>query len=103
MTQAQHIAHVICNSVHLGNRINIMRQNLVKIHAASATIALILISTFFLSSLVVEIIGEKSLILTVKTYIFYAIWILLPVMAIAGATGNKLAPNAGWDYALVDF
>jgi hypothetical protein len=71
-----------------------MRQNLIKLHAASATIALLLISTFFLSSLVSEIIGDKALIITVKTYIFYAIWILLPTMAIAGITGNKLAPNA---------
>ncbi len=71
-----------------------MRQKLIKVHAASAIIALLFISMFFVSSLVSELIGDKALITTVKTYIFYAIWILVPAMAVAGATGNKLAPNA---------
>ena len=71
-----------------------MRQRIIKVHAASATIALLLIATFFLSSLISELMGDKVLIAQVKTGIFYAIWILVPAMAIAGATGNKLAPNA---------
>lgn len=71
-----------------------MRNTLIKIHAASATTALILISIFFISSIVSELIGDQALIITVKTYIFYAIWFVIPAMAIAGGTGHKLAPKA---------
>lgn len=71
-----------------------MRHKLIKVHAASATIALLFISIFFTCSLISELIGNQELIATVKTYIFYAIWLLVPAIAIAGITGSKLAPKA---------
>ncbi len=71
-----------------------MRQNMVKIHAVAATLALLIITTFFISTLVSELFGDKQQIVTVKTYIFYAIWLLIPLMATTGIIGNKLAPNA---------
>lgn len=70
-----------------------MRQSIIKAHAVSASLALLLITTFFLSSLLSEISGHKAFIAQVKTAIFYAIWLLIPAMAVAGITGNKLAPN----------
>lgn len=64
---------------------------MVKVHAAAASLALLLIITFFSSSLISEIIGDNQLIATIKNAIFYGIWVLVPAMAITGATGAKLA------------
>ncbi|WP_281558051.1 hypothetical protein [Thalassomonas sp. RHCl1] len=71
-----------------------MKQKLVKIHAIAATCALLMITVFFISTLISELSGNLLYITTVKSYIFYAIWLLIPTMAIAGITGNKLAPKA---------
>ncbi|GLQ30397.1 hypothetical protein [Litoribrevibacter albus] len=70
------------------------RQKIVTIHATTSTLALLLILSFFLSTTISELIGNQELITQVKTLIFYAIWALLPCMAIAGITGNKLAGKA---------
>ena len=71
-----------------------MRQKIVKIHATAAIAALCMITTFFASTLVSEIFGSYLIISTVKTMILYAFWFVIPLMAIAGITGNKLASNA---------
>ncbi|WDE02724.1 hypothetical protein SG35_029975 [Thalassomonas actiniarum] len=71
-----------------------MRQKLVKIHAVAATCALLMITVFFFSTLISELSGNQQYIVTAKSYIFYAIWLLIPTMAVAGITGNKLAPKA---------
>ncbi|MBQ4811387.1 hypothetical protein J8M20_08565 [Pseudoalteromonas luteoviolacea] len=71
-----------------------MREKLIKVHAVSATLALLLISTFFVSTSISEVVGDYDDIKTVKTIIFYLIWVVIPLMGVAGITGNKLAPKA---------
>jgi len=71
-----------------------MRQKLIRLHAASATLALLLITTFFISTLLSELFGSHQTISHVKSAIFYGIWLVIPFMAIAGISGNKLAPTA---------
>jgi hypothetical protein len=41
----------------------------------------------------VDLFGSFAQIASVKTYIFYAIWFLIPTMALAGITGAKMAPK----------
>lgn len=68
-----------------------MKSSLVKVHAISASLALLLIISFFSSTLISELFGNKQNIICVKNSIFYAIWLLIPCMAITGITGSKLA------------
>lgn len=71
-----------------------MKKTLSTIHRTAALTAFLLILSFFLSTVLVEIFGGYNAILTVKTYICYAVWLLIPAMATAGITGAKLAPKA---------
>lgn len=73
---------------------NSQKNTVVKIHAAAASIALLLIITFFSSSIISEISGDAQTITMIKNAIFYGIWVLIPVMMITGATGANLAGNA---------
>ena len=47
-----------------------MKSPIRYIHRIAAVIALLIILSFFISSLVVELLGDKEAILEVKTYIF---------------------------------
>lgn len=71
-----------------------MRNKLIKVHSIAATVALLMITTFFICTLISELSGDKSFIVSVKVAVFYAIWFLIPLMIITGITGQKLAPNA---------
>jgi len=71
-----------------------MKKSILHIHRIAAICAFLMIFTFFSSTLLVELFGDHQAVLTVKTAILYAIWILIPTMAITGITGAKLAPNA---------
>ncbi len=62
----------------------------VKIHAAAGTLALLTISTFWVSTLLSELFGTHALIATVKTSVLWGMLILIPAMATAGATGAAL-------------
>jgi hypothetical protein len=68
-----------------------MKSTLVKVHAAAASLALLIIVSFFSSSLLSELLGSQQQVATVKNAIFYAVWFLIPFMAITGITGAKLA------------
>lgn len=61
-----------------------------KIHAAAGTIALLLIATFWLSSVTSELFLGHDAIAIVKTGILYGMALLIPAMATAGATGASL-------------
>ncbi|MGF1778969.1 hypothetical protein [Vibrio nomapromontoriensis] len=63
------------------------------IHRIAAMTGFSIILTFFLSTLFVELFASTAEILAVKTFILYAVWLLIPVMAITGIAGNKMAPN----------
>jgi hypothetical protein len=71
-----------------------MKSTIVKVHAAAASLALLLIISFFSSSLVSELTGSQAQIVSVKNAIFYGIWLLIPSMAITGISGAKLAGKA---------
>ena len=71
-----------------------MRTSLSMLHRTAAIIAFGLILSFFTSSVLVELFGSEEAVTTVKTAIFFAVWVLIPCMAIAGITGSKLAPKA---------
>ncbi|NGP89498.1 hypothetical protein G3569_14160 [Aliifodinibius halophilus] len=64
---------------------------IVTLHAICSTIALILILSFFISTVVVELLGDPTSIQAVKQYIVYGIGALVPAMAAAGFSGNKLS------------
>lgn len=70
-----------------------------KLHAAAGTIALLTISTFWISTLYSELFMEPTAIATVKTAILWGMLILAPAMATGGATGNIL--GKGWKLAQV--
>lgn len=71
-----------------------MKNPMVKIHAMSATVALLLIASFFSATLLSEIFASQQQITTVKNAVFYGIWLLIPAMAVTGATGARLAGKA---------
>lgn len=70
-----------------------MKKTLPIIHKISALIAFTLIVTFFVSSLMVDMFGDQQALIKVKSNIFYAILLLIPLMALTGITGAKMAPK----------
>lgn len=71
-----------------------MKHSMRTLHRTAAIAAFLMILTFFTSTLVVELFGDHHAILRVKTYILYAFFLLIPMMAIAGITGTRMAPKA---------
>ncbi|MDR8393974.1 hypothetical protein NC796_22660 [Aliifodinibius sp. S!AR15-10] len=67
------------------------RKVLVRMHAGFGTLALLLILSFFTSTVVVELQGDITQIQMVKRYIVYGIGLLAPAMAVTGFTGTKLS------------
>lgn len=61
-----------------------------KLHAAAGAVALLTICAFWLSTAVVELIGDAGQIAAVKTAILYGMAILIPAMAATGASGAAL-------------
>lgn len=65
-----------------------------KIHAAAGAIALLMVSAFWLSTVVSEMFGGAGAIAAVKAGVLYGMVVLIPAMAIAGASGFSL--GRGW-------
>ena len=62
------------------------------IHLAAATIATLCIGTFFTCSIIVELLGNQASITMIKNLIVSpGLFILVPAIAITGATGFALA------------
>lgn len=61
-----------------------------RIHAAAGTIALLTIITFWLSTLISELVASHAVVAQVKTGVLYGMAVLIPAMATAGATGAAL-------------
>jgi len=70
-----------------------MKNMITTLHKSAAILAFLLILSFFISSLFVELFGRHEDIVLVKTMIFYGIWVLIPTMAVTGITGAKMAPK----------
>jgi len=65
-----------------------------KIHAIAGITAFLTIFIFFTSTVLVELFGSLETIATVKQLIVYALFILIPAIAVAGAIGNILGREA---------
>lgn len=60
------------------------------LHAGAGLMALLLIATFWLSTVVVELFGTPTAVVMVKTAIPWGFWLLIPAMAAAGGSGVAL-------------
>jgi hypothetical protein len=67
------------------------RNALRALHAAASTLGLLLILSFFTSTIVVGVVGDSHAIAAVKSGIVHALFALVPVMAVAGLSGQRLA------------
>ena len=61
-----------------------------RIHSIIGFLATVLIATFFLASVVVELVGNEAEIALVKQMIVYGLWVLVPAMAITGLSGRAI-------------
>lgn len=62
------------------------------VHRSAAIVATLCIATFFLSTAIVEFLGDQTTILKVKSLIVMPeLFILIPCLAVTGATGFLLA------------
>ena len=66
-------------------------MNIRKIHATAAVTAFLLIALFWISTVISEIFLSHQAVLTVKTVIVFAVFLLIVAMATTGATGFKMA------------
>ena len=68
------------------------------IHRSAATIAMLCIATFFISSIAVELLGSNESIVAVKNLIVLpGLFILLPSIIITGGTGFSLSKSRSGD------
>ncbi|EIZ9928852.1 hypothetical protein [Vibrio parahaemolyticus] len=70
-----------------------MNSKLKTVHRTCAILAFLTIASFFSSTLISEVFASTQTIAVVKQVIAYTVWGLIPLMAITGATGAKLAPK----------
>lgn len=61
-----------------------------KLHALAGGLALLLVSTFWVSTLVSELFGSKEQIICVKSGILYGMFLLIALLAITGGSGALL-------------
>ncbi len=66
------------------------RRVLRRVHRAAAITAFATILTFWTSTVVTELFATTAAVAAVKTAILWGMAVLIPAMAIAGATGFKL-------------
>ena len=64
------------------------------IHAIAGTGALVLVSTFWLSTIASELSGSETAVVAVKTTIPWGLPLMVLLMAAAGGTGFSLAAGA---------
>ena len=63
------------------------------VHAIAGILAFLMITSFWISTLVSEIFLSYQAIELVKLCILYAMWILIPALMITGASGFYMAKN----------
>jgi hypothetical protein len=66
-----------------------------KLHALAGAVALLCISIFWVSTLVSELFLSYGSVAAVKNAILIAMWLLIPAMAITGASGFALSKRSG--------
>ncbi|MGF1742294.1 hypothetical protein L4C34_14645 [Vibrio profundum] len=70
-----------------------MSKKTFHIHRSAGVISFLIILSFFISTVLVELLGDSESIVLVKTYIAYAVWILIPMMIITGKSGISMSPK----------
>jgi len=71
----------------------------VVIHAAAGAVALLCVSVFWCATAISELVGDHATIAFVKASILCGMVVLIPALALAGASG--LALGRGWKFDLV--
>src|SRR6516165_2413473 len=71
------------------------RPVLVRIHLAAAAGALAVISTFLVSSTVIELIGDPGEVRSLRHAILLALPLLIGCLAASALTGRRLAGRSG--------
>lgn len=61
-----------------------------RIHAIAGVLGFLTILSFWISTVSVELLGSPAAVATVKSWILYGMIVLVPALAIAGATGMSL-------------
>lgn len=61
------------------------------IHATAGAIAMLCILSFWMSTAIAELFLSHDAVAAVKQAILYAMWVLIPAMAITGGSGFSLA------------
>jgi len=61
------------------------------IHPVAGAMALLTISTFWLSTLLAELFGSEAFVISVKTTIPWGFFVLIPALMTAGGTGFVLS------------
>lgn len=61
-----------------------------RVHAIAGMLGLTIIAVFFTASVVVELFGDQGAITTVKQWIVYGLFLLIPTMAVTGGSGRAL-------------
>jgi hypothetical protein len=67
------------------------RKRIVAVHTAAGAGAFLIIASFQAATILAESLAIPALIAGVKTGIVFGLFILIPMMAIAGLTGRRLA------------
>jgi hypothetical protein len=62
-----------------------------RLHAISGAVALLCIATFWVSTIVSELLMDSGRVAAVKNAILTGMWLLIPAMAATGASGFALA------------
>ncbi|MCR9257443.1 MAG: hypothetical protein NXI16_15250 [Alphaproteobacteria bacterium] len=60
------------------------------LHPLAGGLATLVIATFWLSTVISEVSGSVDAIVTVKTLIPWGLFVLIPALAVTGATGFRL-------------
>ena len=70
-----------------------------KMHAIAGGIGFLMILSFWSSTVVSELFGSHAMVLAVKSYVLKGMFVLIPAMALVGASGMSL--GAKWKGKLV--
>ena len=65
------------------------------LHRVAGVIAMLTIATFWMASVLVEIFADPDMIRTVKQAILWGMLVLIPAIAMTGASGFRLAAKRG--------
>jgi hypothetical protein len=67
------------------------KRSLPLIHAAAGVLGFLIVAVFQAATIIAEALATSSAIAAVKTGVVLGLFVLIPAMALAGATGRRLA------------